>query len=747
MPRASQSGPALNILSHALCLILTAAFLGHTYGQQQPASAQQTPLPAETPDAVFRVTTDLVQADVIVVDQQGRFVDNLQREQLELHVDGRPLPISTFERVQTGPVREGAPLVAKRKGAAAPSSAAATAQSLDGGRTVLFFVDDFHLGHASLERARNVLTHFVDSEIGINDQAAIAATSGQIGFLQQLTSNRAVLRAAVASLRNRSPVSIDMELPSMTAHQAYVLEAGGDRALLALFIRETQRVNPFLLRDPAENVVLGRAHRIVEQSGALTLDTLIALETLVRSVAELPGRKVVFFISDGFEMNLHGSDTSNRLRQIADAAARSRVVIYTMDARGLATLPSFDASRPAIFDPGGVVDRTDADELGASQEPLYKLAADTGGRALINSNALAAAVPRALQETATYYLLGWTPEQEEQQSNRFHRIEVSVRGRPELTVRVPRGYYDVPPLAEPRNAPSSRRRRPAAIPAATPEESPADAALLSALRSAHPVTQLPASLWLGYVDVPNAGTVLTASTQLNATTLDFGPSDSEPRQAIVDVVSSVFDDRGQGVSTVKEHLTVSPSSTSPEQNAMGNRVTYSHRFQVKPGLYQVRVAARDSRTGRVGSAMEWIEIPDVSGGPFSMSSLILGANVSQTEAGGPASVPSIEINPNHHFRRAPRLRFLTYIYNAARSTAPPDVVLKVQVFRDDEPKPVIATPLSQLRTEEVEDLSRIPYLAEINMEGMPNGKYVLQVTAADRTAGTTASQRTTVEIE
>jgi hypothetical protein len=105
----------------------------------------------------------------------------------------------------------------------------------------------------------------------------------------------------------------------------------------------------------------------------------------------------------------------------------------------------------------------------------------------------------------------------------------------------------------------------------------------------------------------------------------------------------------------------------------------------------------------------------------------------------------MEVNADHYFVHAPRLRFLTYIYNTAHSTRPPDVVLKVQVSRDD--KPLIATPFSRLRTDAVADLSRIPYLGELNLEGLSSGRYILQVTAIDRAAGTIAAQRTNFEIE
>jgi hypothetical protein len=281
----------------------------------------------------------------------------------------------------------------------------------------------------------------------------------------------------------------------------------------------------------------------------------------------------------------------------------------------------------------------------------------------------------------------------------------------------------VPPPTEQRTASSGGRRRPAATNAA-------DAELLAALQATPPVTALPTSLSLGFIDFPDTGAVLTASLHLNATTLDFGSSDGNARQAVVDIVNTVFDDRGQGVSSFKQRLTIRPPAAPATKDAPRTRVTHSHEFRLKPGLYQVRVAARDSKTGRIGSAMEWIEIPALPGGPFAMSSLRgeRAPDTSQSEAG-----------------RAPHLRFLTYIYNAARSTAPPDVVLKVEVFRDD--KRVVATPSSRLKTEGIADLSRIPYLAEVNLEGMPSGRYVLQVTATDRTARADASQRMNFEIE
>jgi VWFA-related protein len=677
-----------------------------------PTSARQPLQQPPRPD-VFRATIELVPTDVVVVDRQGQIVDGLQRDQFELRVDGKPQPLAFFERVWAGSLNERAQLMAARGAAITSPPDQPTAPPPQRGRTVLFFVDDLHLAPSSVVRARAALTNFIDGEMGPRDRTAVTSTSGQIGFLQQLTGNKTMLRAAVARLKHRPPAIVDMDRPPITVHQAHLIDAGRGRDLFDLLVKETLRLNWLMKPEAAAASVSGRARQIVSQSSAATRNTLAALEATVRSRAELPGRKIIFFLSDGFELSLDGPEISEGLRQIADAAARANVVIYSLGAAGLATPPGFDAGRSVIFDPTGTLIGADTDELSAVQEALHTLAADTGGRALLNSNALAGAVESALQETSMYYVLAWTPAQDVSQRKRFRRIEVSVRDRPELTVRVRRGFYDAPPAAPtaPPAATSARDRRKPAKSAPLAPASTDDAALLSALRSMYPVTALPISLSLGFMDLEDAGTVLTVSTDVNTTSLKSGAGEgSATSSSVIDLVTAVFNDQGQGVSSLKDRLTPTPAST---------HVSHNRSFRLKPGLYQVRTAARDGRTGQLGSATEWIEIPNL--GAFSMSSLIV-------ERTPPAN-----------------LSFLTYIYHASRSGAAPDVVLKVEVLRDD--KPVIASPLSRLKADGAADPSRIPYSAQLNLEGMPSGSYVLQVTALDRTAAADASQRFTFEIE
>ncbi len=124
---------------------------------------------------------------------------------------------------------------------------------LDRGRTVFFFADDLHLSASSMNQTRTLLSRFIDREMGQNDEAVIASTSGQIGFLQQLTDNKAVLLAAVERLKPRPSISASVERPPMSEYQALKIDQN-DNDVLGFFIDEILRDNPGISRAIAEEI-------------------------------------------------------------------------------------------------------------------------------------------------------------------------------------------------------------------------------------------------------------------------------------------------------------------------------------------------------------------------------------------------------------------------------------------------------------------------------------------------------------
>ncbi|MBV8855712.1 MAG: VWA domain-containing protein [Acidobacteria bacterium] len=712
-----------------------------------PARAQQPPPPAPTPDKdeedVVRISTELVQTDVMVFDGSGKFVDGLKPEQFELRVDGRPQQVTFFERVEAGTVNEDAQIAAARGGAGA-ATAGGAAVPLDRGRTVVFFVDDLHLSPTSVLHIRKTIQRFIDEEIGQNDEAAVVSASGLVGFLQQLTDNKAVLRAAANRINTRPYVVRDGQSPVMTEMHAMAVERN-DLSVMEYFVEQLLRENPFLKREMAESQVQSRARNIIQQSNAVAMNTLHTLASVVRGFGPLPGRKVLFFVSDGFLVDDNDSGLRDRMRTISDAAARAGVVIYSLDAQGLrAGQP--DASEPGTFDPSGRLARANTGEVSAMQAPLFTLAADTGGRALVNTNALGRVVSGALKETSLYYLLAWRPEAAAAGSPKYQRIEAAVRGRPDLRVLVRRGFYngDSPPEAERAEKKKKGDKKADAAPAG-PQPSAAERDLMSALHSPLPRAALPTSLAVGYVHgAEGEGGVLTVSVELDREALTFQQVEQQKR-ADFDLIGAVLDDHGKAVRQFGQRLSVTPSPLIPESQ---QHVVYSFRVQLAPGLYQVRAAARDALSGRTGSAMQWVELPELKK-QFSMSSVFIGERTSGQQAAQlqPEEMPrGVLLSVARRFARTSHIRFLTFIYNSAQgSDGQPDVALQVQIFRDDQP--VFTAPLSKLRADAGADFTRLPYMAELSLSTFPPGRYVLQLTAIDRAAKTSTSQRTRFVVE
>lgn len=691
---------------------------------------------------VLRIYTQIVQTDVMVFDKEGNFVNGLKSSDFELRIDGNPRPIEFFEQVTAGSINEEMQIAAAR-GSSRPGAVRPIGPApLDRGRPIFFFVDDLHLDLSAMQTTRKLITHFIDQAMGQNDEAAIASASGQIGFLQQLTENKTVLHAALDRLKTRISSVRDFERPPMTEYQAVLIE-NYDHDVTEFFVDAMLRDNPLIPRDTAESMVKARARAVAQQGSAITTNALASLEGLVRSVSRLPGRKLVFFVSGGFFLDDRNSDTRSRLQRITSAAARSGVVIYSIDARGLVASLT-DASTDVAVDISGRLQNATSGELRSSQDSMNALAADTGGRAIFNTNSLEPGLGRALKDTATYYLLAWKPDKESQQS-KFRKIEVKVVGRPNLTVQVRRGFFD----REPENATANKKaEKPTQSKKGTDAAQSPNAELKKVLLAPFPNREIPVSLSLNYLNTPAKGMMLSTALQVPNEFLTFVPTNGKPT-AVVSLVGAVYDDAGNAGAAFSNRITI--EARSVEATKQGRDLTYGYPVYVKPGLYQVRVAIRDESNGHSGTAHGWIVIPDLSANQLALSSVMIGVRTPLSDATTASAVaeniPSpVALSIDHNFTPDGFLRFLVITYNAALAPADskPDVAVQVQIVRDQQP--IITTPLRKLSIEGLPDLARIPYAAEVSLDGLPVGRYILQVTVVDRVAKKSASQQNRFEI-
>jgi VWFA-related protein len=693
--------------------------------------AQSTPPPQKSQDDVVRVYTELVQTDVMVFDKNGKFVNGLTKDNFELRIDGKPRAIEGFEQIEAGSDEESQ--LAAARGATTINLGRPV--PLDRGRIVFFFVDDFHMDLAGMKAAKTAISAFIEKEMGQNDQAAITSATGQIGFLQQLTHERMVLRLALDRLMPKTYSVRDADRPPMSEYEALLIDRL-DRDVLEFFISETVRVNPGLTRDVAAGIVRARAQATQSMGARFNQNTLTGLRRVVQSAKDLPGRKVLFFLSGGFLIENRSGNTISEIRDITDAAAKSGVVIYSMDTRGLvASLHGAGTDRP--FDPFGRLTLSSSRELSVSQDGLNALAADTGGKALFNTNDLRSGLAPALKETSTYYLLAWKPDAEAQKQGRFRNLEVKLINRSDLTVRVRKGFFDIDPTPPTTAKSPTKTEKPISVPAR----------LRESLAAMYPERGLPILMSADYYDVAEKGPMLSTAIQMPGEFLVFGEQPDGKIQAIVDVTGVFYDDKGVPKGNFLERI-VTTAPNLETAKSYRNDITFTYPTKLAPGLYQVRVAARDDKSGKIGTAYAWIEIPDLATKKLTVSSLLLGERTEtmMTNVSKPGTLGPVVLSASHRFRRESTMRFLLFAYNTVLSSTDqkPDAAVQVQVIRDDQP--VITTALRKINTEGVLDPRRLPYAAEIPLSEVLPGRYLLKVTVIDRLSKQSTSRETHFEV-
>jgi VWFA-related protein len=719
----------------ALCAFAITTFA------QKPAA---TPPPSEKPADVITTNTELVQTDVMVFDKSGRLVEGLSPDEFVLTLDGKPQPISFFESVRTGSSQEAAQVrsastAKKRDEKTEPQAPSGVTRP---GRVILFFVDDVHLSNASLIRTRRALTEFVDKRMHDGDQIAIVSTSGQIGFLQQLNNSEAVLHEAIERLNYKRNPETYAGRTIITGYQANQVAEHNDRALFNYLVSST--INEYQLVPPkggdprglstlAVNNVRNRIRQIEVNSRSTADNTLAVLLGLMRSSAPLPGRKLLFFVSDGFITDTRGSNAMTMLKRVTEVASRVGIVVYSMEATGMYYDPSIDASTNSF--PDGMGSGTSAHnwtaESAGMREPLRILADDTGGRALLNSNSIPNSIQEALDETSSYYLLAWRPDAEEQRNGKA-QLKVILRNHPELRVRLRRNYYvpsskatasDLP------KTPTSPKSHPDSSTAAKTEPQP-EAELLAALGALYPQKTLPASLTVGYVQTPDQGLLLRLSMQIERGAFSFDAAADEKKE--VDVIGAAIDDRGMIVS-FKQLLTVTANA---EAQKTGLPVQWNQQLRVPAGLYQVRIALRERGTGRTGGVQQWIEVPKIAKEKLQMSSLF-AAERKATDGEEIASPSSLLVNVTRRFARTSALRYQTYLWNVAPGSAA-DIEIEARILQDG--ATIVTLPPAKVPTATLKD-NTLPYWSELSLAGLRPGHYQLQVSATDLRSKGTAVQR------
>lgn len=740
-----------------------------------PHSAQERQSKETKPqDNVLRIETELVQIDVVVTDKQGKLVRDLKRENFELLEDGKPQTISHFSVGTAG--RQATwlrPTTAKAQGKATDN---AVAPAVNAGRYLVLAIDDLHLAPGSLLPAKQALLRFVEQQLGSDDQIALVTVSGALGMYQQFTNDREAIKRAInrLSVRERQATN-PTDIPRITPYQAELIEMG-DRDALELAVQELiARLD--MRRDQAESQARNQARMIVAQNTSVTVATLSTIENVVRGLKDLPGRKVIALLSDGFLLGGFREGRHFDVRRITDAATRAGVVIYSIDARGLIAMPpTMDASQPGFADTGALAGarmRIESTALEAQRDGIYALARDTGGLAVFNNNDLNAGLQKVLDDTETYYLLAFEPTVS-YRDGRFRKLEVRLPNRPDLKIRTRKGYFapddkaaEKEARAIARAAEKDKEKPPEKL--AKEAQAKRDAQVREGASALYPLRGIPVDLTASFINNALEGSLLNLTALIDASGLKFERAGDRHR-ATLEMVGLIFDEAGKVAQSFSEKLEMNLRQASLEK-ILKDGVVFQKFVKLNPGYYNVRLVAREDGATQLGSSSSWLEIPDLSKKQLALSSIFFVTPDEELNT-TPVARPLAEGAPNkdadknaelraaqirRRFPRGSQFDFIIFTYNAKLDAkGAPDLVVQAQLYAGSKlvfaapPKSILANMPAgdkQTNSQPQLDLGRIPYLARLSLNGFEPGNYELRLVVIDRLAKTSTRRSINFVVE
>lgn len=626
---------------------------------------------------VVRINVNLVQMDAVVTDAKGKRVTDLNAHDFEILQDGVAQKITNFSYVSEGTNSRAVPSTA---GAKIDSSLPAPPTPLrreQVHRVIALVVDDLGLSFTSTAYIHAALKMFVDHNVQPGDLVAIIRTSGGVGALQQFTADKRLLYAAIDHVKFKfttraasfSPINLARTLEPPSVGQAHTAATIAN------------------MPDAFKN--MEAAYTCMEQTNS-TIGSLGAIRYVVQGLRDLPGRKALVLFSENMQMSQRPdkandpaasvcdySEIQDMLRRLTDAAERSAVVIYTVDARGLTSLSADAASNP--FGGGPVSSSQAARETltqeyqennkayFASQGGMQYLAEETGGSFTIH-NDVAGAIRDAVEDSGHYYLIGYHPPantfEEKNGRTKFHRVTVRVK-RFGLKVRSRTGFYGFPGQ-ENENPELSREQQ-----------------FGRALTS--PFAQNDIALRMTALFSEWEKPVLTTMLYLDVKDLTFTRDAQGNHNAAIEAVAMTFDENGNAVDVTQR--TDSFSTTDKDYElAMKNGVILKMKQVIgKPGPYHVRVAVRDQASQKMGSANQFIEVPDLKQGHLALSGIVL-KQVDPAEISSPApeelnQAPAIDPEGNAAVRIFKPGEKIGWYYQVLNAKSGPDqqASLKVQV--------------------------------------------------------------------
>jgi VWFA-related protein len=747
-------------------------------GQDTAGKTQQQEVP-ETQK--IKVQTDLMEVRAVVTDKKGQIIKDLKKEDFELQENDQPQEVSFFsisqlegDRSKTaaeeaGPQDREASLQKARERLSRPPV-----------RTTLLFIDSLHLSFSDLNRVKDALRKFVKEQMTEQDAISLVTTSQTFGAAQLFTRDKELLNFAIERIR-LGPVAHESLLTPVLASE--VLSDRIDAVRLGVDIMRQER-NMECGCDNLRMLARNEAMGVISEGAYSRKATLSILKDYAEYMERLPGKRMIVVFSDGFTMRDSDMNSTHmeQLQPAIDRAVRSGVVIYSIDAKGVASLPTVDAGRnikrsmPDTYkrdaDLAARAAGMDTDAVGREQaeistcrdapycpqDPNYcdprcfipatgqletylhlsereeqnglaAMADQTGGNMYANHNNLNIPLTQAFDANRFYYGLSYyLPKGSD--PHKFRSIKVRVRNHPEYVVRTARGY-SIPDTAETLAAEAAK----------TPQQR-----LIKAMGTPFPLTDLGVSAQADFMENETDDKQVSLAVYFDGDRFQYREKDQ--RKIIgLEILYAVYDSSGKQMNATSANVEGKLTQEGMAQ-AKTSGFRFAQRLALKPGVYQMRVGVREEGTDRMGTAATWIEVPEIAAGKLEMSSLVL-RNPLDIEPGAKDGINVSELEQIKVVQGIPlfaRNDFVEYafrVYPGAQATANSDLQWMSELSRDG--KPVKQEPWRPVPPEDrkVDAKGWFDLDGEADLSGFTPGIYELRVSVKD-TKSNKSVQRTTV---
>jgi VWFA-related protein len=683
-----------------LALLLVFCILFPALAQNKPAVQNPPQTQTQTgddKDDVVKITTNLVQVDAVVT-KDGKPVTNLTANDFEIFQDGKRQTITSFSYVSNLSKPAVQPTTPGTANDATPYK---PLNPNEARRIMAIVVDDLGLSFESMYQVKRQLRKFLAENLDPNDLVAIIRTGRQLGALQQFTNDKRLLNRAMDQLHWNSCSRVGIN----------VLPSFGNTL-------------------PGEPGTAGACtYRSIE-------NTISSLGFIVDAMGHLPGRKSLLLLSDALPTQsqddvftgqeyLRGSartgvsdsaesstylpdarNLEDSLRRIAERAIRNSVVIYSVDTQGVQ-----DTGWTAADNISGSVQERQKQSnklLSDRFNTIYSrreggglISKQTGGFQVHNSNSYE--FDRILEDQSGYYLLGYRPT-EETFNRRFHHIKAKVKGSG-LTLRTRYGFFGVTEEDAKRLQPTVRDSTNLAL--ASPFDS-------------HDINLDVTSF---FVDDKASGPVIRSFVYIDPKDLSLTAVNGR-QQGSIELHGVIFGDNGVIVERLAHGANL---NLRPELYEQAKRFGLGMGFDIpvkKPGAYQVRIATLDRPSSRIGSAGQFVVVPDLKKKQLAASGIVLAkGNADQT----------FTDQGSRKFLQGSNLYFAYDLYNAANDGGKlRNLVMDVTLLRDGknvQTKPQVPIVASSADLSRVNVNGLLPLTAELEP-----GYYYLQIVISDKDA-------------